>query len=185
MSFARQRLALGVANRLRVLPCSNTAPLSLVSYRYISTTLPRLHAEPINVKHEERFHGHRLDPPAFKSPHGTGTLTAENEAGKDVNPYKGGPSAIDKAVHLFFFTEIIRGAYVVNLKTLDRTDINTQACGLYWRIFFVRRIRSCIRMRKALFHPDFVGSMPSVVIPVVKSVVLVRSFPFDNFVPTF
>lgn len=26
-----------------------------------------------------------------------------------VNPYKGGPSAIDKAVHLFFFTEIIRG----------------------------------------------------------------------------
>lgn len=27
----------------------------------------------------------------------------------DVNPYKGGPSAIDKAVHLFFFTEILRG----------------------------------------------------------------------------
>lgn len=25
------------------------------------------------------------------------------------DPYKGGPSAIDKAVHLFFFTEIIRG----------------------------------------------------------------------------
>lgn len=27
------------------------------------------------------------------------------------DPYKGGPSAIDKAVHLFFFTEIIRGLF--------------------------------------------------------------------------
>jgi len=30
-----------------------------------------------------------------------------------VNPYKGGPSAISKAVHLFFFTEIIRGMWIV------------------------------------------------------------------------
>ncbi|KAF9651064.1 NADH-quinone oxidoreductase [Thelephora ganbajun] len=29
------------------------------------------------------------------------------------DPYKGGPSAIDKAVHLFFFTEIIRGMWIV------------------------------------------------------------------------
>lgn len=27
------------------------------------------------------------------------------------DPYKGGQSAIDKAVHLFFFTEIIRGLF--------------------------------------------------------------------------
>ena len=27
------------------------------------------------------------------------------------DPYKGGQSAIDKAVHLFFFTEIIRGPF--------------------------------------------------------------------------
>jgi NADH dehydrogenase (ubiquinone) Fe-S protein 8 len=31
----------------------------------------------------------------------------------DVNPYKGGPSAIDKAMQLFFFTEILRGMWIV------------------------------------------------------------------------
>jgi len=30
-----------------------------------------------------------------------------------VNPYKNGPSAIDKAVHLFFLTEILRGAPII------------------------------------------------------------------------
>ena len=29
--------------------------------------------------------------------------------GHELNPYRNGPSALDKAVHLFFFTEIIRG----------------------------------------------------------------------------
>jgi NADH dehydrogenase (ubiquinone) Fe-S protein 8 len=42
-------------------------------------------------------------------------LSAQDEAGKSVNPYKGGPSAIDKAVHLFFFTEILRGMNVMLL----------------------------------------------------------------------
>ena len=31
----------------------------------------------------------------------------------DHNPYKAGPSAIDKAVHLFFFTEIVRGVLLI------------------------------------------------------------------------
>lgn len=31
--------------------------------------------------------------------------------GEYTNPYKGGPSAIEKAVHLFFFTEILRGEF--------------------------------------------------------------------------
>ncbi|KAJ3561577.1 hypothetical protein NP233_g10113 [Leucocoprinus birnbaumii] len=30
-----------------------------------------------------------------------------------VDPYRNGPSAIDKAVHIFFFTEIIRGMWIV------------------------------------------------------------------------
>ncbi|KAJ7284079.1 Ndufs8, NADH:ubiquinone oxidoreductase 23 kd subunit [Mycena rebaudengoi] len=33
--------------------------------------------------------------------------------GNELDPYKGGQSAIDKAVHLFFFTEIIRGMWIV------------------------------------------------------------------------
>lgn len=33
--------------------------------------------------------------------------------GEVDDPYHGGPSAIEKAVHLFFFTEIVRGTYVL------------------------------------------------------------------------
>ena len=32
--------------------------------------------------------------------------------GHELNPYRNGPSALHKAVHLFFFTEIIRGVCV-------------------------------------------------------------------------
>jgi NADH dehydrogenase (ubiquinone) Fe-S protein 8 len=35
--------------------------------------------------------------------------------GNELDPYKDGPSAIDKAVHLFFFTEILRGPFAVVL----------------------------------------------------------------------
>ena len=38
------------------------------------------------------------------------------------NPYKDGPSAIDKAVHLFFFTEILRGTYF--FKPLETSDFS-------------------------------------------------------------
>jgi NADH dehydrogenase (ubiquinone) Fe-S protein 8 len=122
MSFARQRLALGVASRLRALPRSNSTHLSLTAYRLLSTTSRRSHAEPINVKHEEPYHGHRLEPVALRSPSGTATLNAENEPGEDVNPYKGGQSAIDEAVHMFFFTEILRGANVMVADAFDRAD---------------------------------------------------------------
>lgn len=40
------------------------------------------------------------------------SLPREYDAhGNELNPYRNGPSALDKAVHLFFFTEIIRGMY--------------------------------------------------------------------------
>jgi len=110
MSFACQRLAVGALN-LRALPRS--AQSSPVTYRLLSTTSCRSHAQPIHVKHEEPSHGHRLDPPGLKSPRGTGTSSAEDEPEKYLDPYKGGQSAIDKAVHLFFFTEILRGASLV------------------------------------------------------------------------
>jgi NADH dehydrogenase (ubiquinone) Fe-S protein 8 len=29
-----------------------------------------------------------------------------------VHPYKGGPSALDKAMSLFLFTELVRGKYI-------------------------------------------------------------------------
>lgn len=42
---------------------------------------------------------------------GVGGLGASAPSDKYVNPYKGGASALDKAAELFFFTEILRGAY--------------------------------------------------------------------------
>ncbi|PPQ66578.1 hypothetical protein CVT26_009478 [Gymnopilus dilepis] len=35
--------------------------------------------------------------------------------GNELNPYRNGPSALDKAVHIFFFTEIIRGLSFVSV----------------------------------------------------------------------
>ena len=40
---------------------------------------------------------------------GVGRQSAGAELGKYVDPYKNGPSALDKAAELFFFTEILRG----------------------------------------------------------------------------
>ncbi|OBZ77130.1 NADH dehydrogenase [ubiquinone] iron-sulfur protein 8, mitochondrial [Grifola frondosa] len=48
-----------------------------------------------------------------RSPPQTAMYTAADEPGKDYDPYKDGPSAIEKAVHLFFLTEIFRGMWLV------------------------------------------------------------------------
>ncbi|KLO15912.1 NADH-quinone oxidoreductase [Schizopora paradoxa] len=64
--------------------------------RSFSTSPRRLLAQP-SSSHD---HAHHHNPPTpFKDTY--------------VNPYKNGPSAIDKAVHLFFFTEILRGMWIV------------------------------------------------------------------------
>ena len=110
MSLVRTRLAIRAAPRLRTPTRLNSGYSSLIAYRLLSTTARRSHAEPVNIKHRDAIPNHRVDPP---HPHGTATY----DSGKELNPYKGGPSAIDKAVHLFFFTEIIRGeAYMYTLR---------------------------------------------------------------------
>src|SRR6267154_5605853 len=102
MSFARPRLALGLSPRILATPRSSALPSSLIAYRNIHSTRCS-HAEPL--ENPGRLEG----PISIRSPLGAGSLTAKDEPGKDIDPYKDGPSAIDKAVHLFFFTEIIRG----------------------------------------------------------------------------
>ncbi|PIL37351.1 transporter [Ganoderma sinense ZZ0214-1] len=103
MSFARALVAAGPSTRLAAGRVTASRSLAL-AYRWHSTT-PRLQqAEPL--KHKDH-----LEPgPPIRSPSSkTASFTAADEPGKDYDPYKDGPSAIDKAVHLFFFTEIIRG----------------------------------------------------------------------------
>ncbi|ETW84133.1 quinone oxidoreductase 8 [Heterobasidion irregulare TC 32-1] len=102
MSLVRARTALGLSARFSASRLPSTTPLSLVAFRLLSTT-PRLqHAEPAH------HHDHLSSGP-IKSP----SLKSGVSSGLDVNPYKGGPGALDKAAHLFFFTEIVRGMWLV------------------------------------------------------------------------
>jgi NADH dehydrogenase (ubiquinone) Fe-S protein 8 len=79
---------------------------SLVSHKLLSTSR---FAGAAPISHHK--HDYITTPIDIRSPSlGTGALSARDESG---NPYKGGPSAIDKAVHLFFFTEILRGMWIV------------------------------------------------------------------------
>jgi hypothetical protein len=82
MSLARLPRIFNIPSRV-VLSHLNY-PSSLAAYRRFSSSPYRLHASPVPQKQ------------AKNSP-------------TDADPYKDGPSAIDKAVHLFFFTEILRG----------------------------------------------------------------------------
>ena len=79
---------------------------TLITYRSISSTRCS-HAEPLNRHGIDSLEG----PVKIRSPAAaTGTLTAQDEPDKHTDSYKkDGPSAIDKAVHLFFFTEILQG----------------------------------------------------------------------------
>ena len=97
MATARRHY-LGLATRISLSPTTSTPPVSLVVLRHLSTSRRTLQAQP------EHNYSH------VKSPRlGTGTYSAREEPGKYVNPYEGGPSALEKAAHLFFFTEIARG----------------------------------------------------------------------------
>ena len=114
MSFARALVAASPFARLAAGRVSASRSLAL-AYRWHSTT-PRLQqTEP----HKPKDY---LEPaPPMRSPGTrTATFTAADESGKDYDPYKDGPSAIDKAVHLFFFTEIIRGACGVHALSRQR-----------------------------------------------------------------
>jgi len=99
MAFAR-RPPLGLSTRLLLSPTTGTPSLSLVALRHLSTSRRTLQAQPA---HDSANH---LNSPRL----GTDVYSAKEEPDKYVNPYKGGPGALEKAAHLFFFTEIVRGS---------------------------------------------------------------------------
>jgi len=95
-ALARPRLALGLSPSLLV--SLRSRPVA-IHYHLLSTSVrsqAELHPDP----------SHNV-PPALGN-RGLGT----KDEPENVNPYKGGPSAIDKAVHIFFFTEILRGIFI-------------------------------------------------------------------------
>ena len=107
--LSKLHLVVGVRPSILRAAGFSSASTSLVARRLISTST-RLHAEHSNYSQRPRAQpslASRLDEQAG---HTQPTTTVGYDAnGNEVNPYKNGPSALDKAVHLFFFTEIIRG----------------------------------------------------------------------------
>jgi hypothetical protein len=158
---------------------------TLAAFRQLSTTSRVRFAEPV---HKFPLGNEPLDKaanaPDVLSQHSfgqkgpqlgsAGLATAGDEPGKELLAYKDGPSALDKAVHIFFFTEIIRGAYIDSINFLSvLTWVTAQACGLFSSSSSVLPTPSCTPSRKALFPLVSVESMPFVGIPVARSVALV------------
>ena len=116
MAFGR---LLAVSPRLLVRPA--TTPL--IGYRFLSASARICHAEGLHsTTTEPGRSGSTSTPPGLSS--------ANYESLEDINPYKGGPRVIDKAVHLFFFTEILRGTCFLACILLASLHMLSKGCGL-------------------------------------------------------
>jgi hypothetical protein len=117
-----QRPALALATaaaRRSALPAAPRGTLALVQTRALSFTARAAHPKPTNdiplgneTLQEAANAPDHLNEHSFGNkgpPLGVGVASAGDEPGKEVNPYTEGPSAIEKAVHIFFLTEILRG----------------------------------------------------------------------------
>lgn len=84
--------------------------LNPLQVRLISSSQRRFHPE------LDKHTSHLQSAPRNPDPEKVATLGAHSLPGNQglsgVDPYHGQPSAIDKAMQLFFFTEIVRGAFV-------------------------------------------------------------------------
>ncbi len=107
MAFARSRLLLGLQPYMRTTNSSPYLRATLQTRRLLSSSSCS-HAQhaPANHTGNTGEHSHR---------HDHTTPQVRNTEGTEVDPYKDGPSALDKAVHIFFFTEIVRGMVPVFL----------------------------------------------------------------------
>ncbi|KAN0126721.1 NADH-quinone oxidoreductase [Russula decolorans] len=88
----------GLSTRLLLSRATGTPSITLLSLRHFSTSRRTLQAQPAHKSSDDSR---------------TGVHSARDEPGKYVNPYEGGQSALEKAAHLFFFTEIVRGMWLV------------------------------------------------------------------------
>ncbi|GBE79905.1 NADH-quinone oxidoreductase [Sparassis latifolia] len=117
MAFVRALATAGLSTRL----AASSTPLrasTLSFYRSLSTA-PHKHnvheRDPLlkEALRDQAPHVVSPGPSAPRSPSGTAMFSVRDEPGKEGMRYEDGPSAIDKAVHLFFFTEILRGMWIV------------------------------------------------------------------------
>ncbi|KII95011.1 hypothetical protein PLICRDRAFT_33839 [Plicaturopsis crispa FD-325 SS-3] len=112
-SFARARAVATLSSRLRPLPPSSSLLQSrVVAHRLLSTSAPR-RAEMSEEVRNSSSNPQNTMRSAIRVQQGTANYTARDEPGVDLSHFRDSQSAIDKAVHLFFFTEILRGMWIV------------------------------------------------------------------------
>lgn len=108
--LSRGRPAVGLRFSIVRIACPNSTRTTLVARRLISNSTC-CYAEHSNYSHRPKVSPSLSSGLDERSGHTHHRSDVEYDAqGNEINPYKNGPSALDKAVHLFFFTEIIRGA---------------------------------------------------------------------------
>jgi NADH dehydrogenase (ubiquinone) Fe-S protein 8 len=98
MAFVR-RHPLGLSTRLLLPPTTGTPSVSLVGLRHFAISSRTSQAQPAHDSKSPRL--------------ATGVYSARDEY---VNPYEKGPSALEKAAHIFFFTEIVRGSFMFTIQ---------------------------------------------------------------------
>ncbi|KAG8942642.1 hypothetical protein FRC03_002965, partial [Tulasnella sp. 419] len=99
-----------ITQRIPITPTSllTNRQTQLVLIRSLSQSHPRLHASPLD-KHSQDL----ASKPRSPDPVTTAYASAKSEQNKLADPFAHGPSAIDKAMQMFFFTEILRGMWIV------------------------------------------------------------------------
>ena len=145
MSLAARLTMQQTAARLFLRPTQSQSTLAIrrIVARTLSTSPARLYAE----------HAHN---------HSHSVASASSSSDNYVNPYKG-QSALDKAVHLFFFTEILRGKLkIMHPGPVSNLDIffGFKACGLSWNRFSDLHTPLCTHLKRVHYPPVSVGNTP-------------------------
>lgn len=109
MTIIRPILGAVPSSRLVASRVANAGPSAVFARRLLSSTSARSMATPEPPKGSEAYQtpDYLRPPPVPRSP----PLNIQLES--DIDPYHGGPSALEKAANLFFFTEIVRGMWIV------------------------------------------------------------------------
>lgn len=108
--FPRTHLVLGLQPRLVLNTRYTLARNAIVAHRLIS------YSSRSRAEHDSRHRRVETLTSGIgeRGGHQVHVTPREVDAhGNELNPYGNGPSALDKAVHLFFFTEIIRGEGII------------------------------------------------------------------------
>ncbi|KAF9077030.1 hypothetical protein BDP27DRAFT_1312992 [Rhodocollybia butyracea] len=114
MSFARQALQVGLSSRIRLSPTLASAAIrSAVAQRRLLHSTRCAHASLPKDDTEHYTESLHSDMKLLHGRYQETPLYADLNSKEYVQKFKSGERALDKAVHLFFLTEIMRGMWIV------------------------------------------------------------------------